>query len=510
MAFARSAGILLHPTSLPGFGGIGSLGTEARAFVETMEAAGIGLWQVLPLGPTGYGDAPYSALSAFAGNPLLIDLEPLRERGLLVAGDLAKLNGLSETSVDFARVVPAKMSVLRGSFERFPDGDPQETELQAFCAANAPWLDDFALFMALKDSHRGQPWYLWPADLKLRQPAALAGARRLLDREIAFHQYVQWLFFRQWTTLKEHANRLGVRIVGDMPIFVAHDCSDVWANQTLFQLNPDGVPVAVTGVPPDYFSPTGQLWGNPHYRWDFMEAAGFDWWIERFRVLLRMVDIVRIDHFRGFAAAWTVHHEEETAMRGEWVRAPGASLFAAVRQALGDAPIIAEDLGFITPDVDELRATLGFPGMKVLQFAFGTDASNPSLPHNFTPDTVVYTGTHDNDTTVGWYSRISTEERYRVQRYVASDGLDISWDLMRLALASVANQAIVPLQDVLRLGSEARMNLPGHPSGNWSWRFTGGSITEKHIGGLRVLIETYGRAAPAPTTSLPDTPTEGT
>lgn len=471
------------------------MGTEAFDFVDNLAASGMRLWQVLPLGPTGYGDAPYSALSAFAGNPLLIALDPLLEDGLLTASDLLPLQGLPDTHVDFGRVVVEKSGVLRRSFDRFPRSPAQSEDLARFRKENRGWLEDFALYMALKAAHGGGPWSDWPAALRKREAAALAAAHEALAVEIDYQCYLQWLFFRQWAQLKMRTNAAGIRIIGDLPIFVAHDSADVWANQQFFQLDESETPTVVTGVPPDYFSRTGQLWGNPHYRWDRLEADGFSWWIERFRMLFRLVDIARIDHFRGFAAAWQVPHGDMTAERGEWVPAPGSALFRTIKASLGDVPIIAEDLGVITPDVVALRDDFGFPGMYILQFAFSSGAADRSLPHNMTAKSVVYTGTHDNDTTIGWFSLLPAEERRFVTEYVGASGLDISWDLIRLALASVADQAVVPLQDVLRLGPASRMNLPGRPSGNWSWRYTRGSITAEHVRGLRFLNETYGRIA---------------
>jgi 4-alpha-glucanotransferase len=497
MPFERAAGILLHPTSLPGFGGIGSLGAEAYQFVDTLQSAGMRLWQVLPLGPTGYGDAPYSALSAFAGNPLLIALQPLVDDGLLTPEELTPLSTLPDSYVDFGRVVPDKMAVLRRSFDRFPGTEAQAADLQYFRTANAGWVEDVALFMAIKHAHGGGPWKDWEPELRSRQPDALALARHHLAREIDFHVYIQWQFFRQWEALKRYANGRGIRIVGDIPIFVALDSSDVWAHQDVFQLDPTGTPSVVAGVPPDYFSATGQLWGNPHYRWDRLEADGFSWWIDRFRMIFRLVDIVRLDHFRGFAAAWQVPHGEDTAIRGEWVPAPGEALFQRINDVFGGAPIIAEDLGVITPDVEALRDRFHFPGMQILQFAFSSTPRDPSLPHNYRKNTVVYTGTHDNDTTVGWFAARTNEERGAVLAYVGTKGLDIAWDLIRLAFASTADLAIVPLQDVLRLGTHARMNYPGRPEGNWSWRFTPSSITADHVHELHFLAGIYGRVPDA-------------
>ncbi len=491
MAFSRVAGILLHPTSLPGSGGIGTLGEHARRFVDTLERSGIGLWQVLPLGPTGYGDSPYSALSAFAGNPFLIALEPLVERGWLKETDLTRLPQSPSEAVNFGDLVPAKMAVLRLAFDRFDVH--QEAEYHHFLGENAGWLDDFCLYMAIKDAYGGEPWSRWPADLRSRDAATLDAQRRDLATELDFHRFVQFIFFDQWSALKQYANQRNVQIVGDIPIFVAHDSADVWANQTLFQSDECGLPTVVAGVPPDYFSPTGQLWGNPHYRWDVMAADGYQWWIDRFRMCLRLVDMVRLDHFRGFAAAWAVPYGNPTAERGEWTPSPGHELLSALESALQRPAIIAEDLGVITPDVEQLRATFGFPGMQILQFAFGAGPSGAGLPHNYDHNTVVYTGTHDNDTTAGWFTTIEPAEQEFVLRYLAGTGQDVVWDLIRLAFASVADLAIVPLQDVLRAGTASRMNSPGRAEGNWSWRFVDGAISELEVMKLRALVETYGR-----------------
>jgi 4-alpha-glucanotransferase len=489
----RSAGILLHPTSLPGAGGIGTIGPNAWKFGEWLADAGMRYWQVLPLGPTGYGDSPYSALSALAGNPFLIALEPIHDAGWLRPEDLEPIHGLPETHIDFGRLVPAKWAVLRRAFAAYQKDD-QSAEFERFKAAQASWLEEVALFLALKDEHGGAPWYEWQQPFRSRDPKALATARVRLAHDIEFHRFVQFQFFSQWSELKKRCSRLGVKFIGDIPIFVAHDSSDVWANQRLFKLDWEGRPTVLAGVPPDYFSPTGQLWGNPHYHWDRMEQEGFAWWIERFRMLLQLVDVIRLDHFRGFAGAWEVPAGEDTAVEGEWIPGPGAKLFDAIRSDLGNIPIIAEDLGVITPDVVALREQFGFPGMIILQFAFGTDAANPSLPHNARPDTVIYTGTHDNETTVGWFSTISDEERSFVKHYTGSNGVDIGWDLIRLALGSVSSLAVSPLQDVLRLGSAARMNLPGRASGNWSWRFTEGDLNLEQQRDLRTLAVTYGRS----------------
>lgn len=494
----RASGILLHPTSLPGRWGIGDLGEAAYQFVDALHAAGQQLWQVMPLGPTGYGDSPYQSFSAFAGNPLLISFERLLAEGLLAPEDLADVPELPDHTVDYGAVIPFKQGVLRRSFERF--GASSSAELRQafndFLAQSHAWLNDYALFAALKQAHGGASWNTWERPIARHEPEAVAHWSRQLSGEVQFHSYLQFLFQRQWLDLKHYANQRGVRIIGDIPIFVAYDSADLWANPDLFWLDADGNPLVVAGVPPDYFSATGQRWGNPLYRWDVLAKRGYGWWIERIRATLTLYDIARIDHFRGFAAYWEVPAEEETAVNGRWVASPGRDLFDAVHQALGSLPIIAEDLGLITPDVIELRDGLGFPGMKVLQFAFGGSSEDPYLPHNYSARCVVYTGTHDNDTTRGWWDSLSQHERSRVQIYLGRDGSDISWDLIRLALMSVAELAIIPLQDVLDLDSQARMNTPGRAGGNWNWRLRPGALNQHVIQRLRQLTEVYGRLPP--------------
>ncbi len=491
----RASGILLHPTSLPSRWGIGDLGDGAYDFADLLTAAGQRIWQVMPLGPTGYGDSPYQSFSAFAGNPLLINFDILLEEMLLTPSDLADAPILPDTAVNYGAVIPFKNQILRRAFARFRQGyaDHLRTDFEAFCTAHASWLDDYALFAALKSANGGGPWSDWAPDLRRRNPAALDAARRAYADEIAYQRFIQYLFFDQWLKLKKYVNDLGIQIMGDIPIFVAYDSVDVWAHPELFFLNEDGRPTVVAGVPPDYFSATGQLWGNPLYRWDVLKERGYDWWIERFRTILTLVDIVRLDHFRGFAAYWEVPADEATAVNGRWVPGPGADFFEAVERALGTLPIVAEDLGVITPDVEELRDRFGFPGMRILQFAFGGKADQPYLPHNHIQRCVVYTGTHDNDTTLGWWRTASAQERRHVQLYLGRSGEDIAWDFVRAALSSVADIAIIPLQDVLSLGSEARMNTPGRPGGNWTWRFGLHQLTPAVISRLRELTILYGR-----------------
>lgn len=498
----RQSGILLHPTSLPGRFGIGDLGPGADAFLDFLTAARQQLWQVLPLGPTGYGDSPYQSFSSFAGNPLLISPERLLEEGLLAPEDVADAPPFSADRVDFGTVIPFRMRVLQRSYERFKAqasaslGD----EMDAFCRAQADWLDDFALFMALKEAHGGIAWIDWPPEIALRRPQAIAAWRDRLAEPMARQRYYQFLFFRQWQALREAAHQRGIRLIGDAPIFVAHDSADVWARRELFRLDDTGRPSVVAGVPPDYFSATGQLWGNPIYDWERLRDTGYAWWIDRVRATLAMVDVVRLDHFRGFAAYWEVPADAETAIPGRWVTGPGADLFHALRFAFGvhRLPIIAEDLGVITPDVTALREAFELPGMKVLQFAFGGGKiAHMEPPYDYDRRCVVYTGTHDNDTALGWYRHSSLPgERALALAYMGSDGHEFNWDFIRLALASVAEMAIIPLQDVLGLDSDARMNFPGRGHGNWAWRFRAEALDDAIGQRLAEMTVLFGRAAP--------------
>jgi 4-alpha-glucanotransferase len=486
----RASGILLHPTSLPGRYGIGELGDEARAFLRFLGAAGQRLWQVLPLGPTGYGDSPYQSFSAFAGNPLLISTDRLLRDGLLAPSDLDDLPGFPAERVDFGPVILYKNILLRRAYARFKaSGDMQQVE-----AWYAPWLEDYALFMALKDHHDGAVWSTWAPALVRRDPAALAAARQELADNVDFYRFCQYRFFQDWGDLKREANAAGVRIIGDLPIFVAYDSADAWANQELFFLDAAGRPAVVAGVPPDYFSATGQLWGNPLYRWAAMAHDNYAWWVARLRMALTMFDLARIDHFRGFEAYWEIPAGEPTAIHGRWVQGPHAAFFEAIRAQLGELPIIAEDLGLITKEVVALRKRFGLPGMVVLQFA-PSDPENAYLPHIHEQNCVVYTGTHDNDTTRGWWKTTSDAERAFVRRYLGHPVTrrTIAWEFIRLALASVARTAIVPLQDVLNLGSEGRMNIPGVPGGNWGWRYANGALTPSLAARLRDMTELYAR-----------------
>lgn len=486
---SRTSGILLHPTSLPSPFGIGDLGPEAYKFVDFLAAAGQTLWQVLPLGPTGYGDSPYASYSAFAGNTLLISPERLVDEGLLDHSDLVEQ---PVGPVDYGRAHRHKADLLRRAYDRFRTAD--KTEFEKFRREQSQWLESYALFRVLKDEHDGAAWTEWDV-------TSVSGRDDALEAQM----FYQFLFFRQWAALRKYAHERGIRIIGDFPIFVAHDSADVWTNPELFKLDSSGKPIVVAGVPPDYFSATGQLWGNPLYDWERMRVTGFKWWIDRVRAVFELVDIARVDHFRGFSACWEIPGGDKTAERGRWVETPGRELFNSIRAALGELPIIAEDLGVITDDVIALREEFGFPGMRVLQFGFGGDPKKSvDLPHNYIRNVVAYTGTHDNDTSVGWFNSVPGEGSMRTTQqieeqrqfclsYLNTNGDDIHWDFIRAVWASVADRAIAPLQDVLGLGSEARMNLPNSTQGNWSWRFESGVLTAQTAERLKELNRLYGR-----------------
>jgi 4-alpha-glucanotransferase len=492
----RASGVLLHPTSLPSRFGIGDLGPEAYAFVDWLSEMRQGLWQVLPLTPTSVGDSPYFSPSAFAGNAMLLSPDRLVEDGWLTAADLADTPVFPQDRVDYEAVGRFKADLLRRVAERFEaEGTPEQQEaLVVFRAAQRPWLEDYALFMALKEEHGGLPWTEWPESLKQRHAGALADARKRLSKELRRHALGQYLFFAQWQALKAHANGQGISIIGDLPIFVAHDSADVWAHPEFWRLDEAGNPKVVAGVPPDYFSATGQLWGNPHYEWKIMAETGYAWWVGRIRTLLTLVDRIRIDHFRGFAGFWEIPAGETTAIHGSWAQGPGEAFFKSLRDQLGDLPFIAEDLGVITPNVVELREAFGLPGMKILQFAFDTSEANNYYPHLFERNTVVYTGTHDNDTSVGWYEKAKPADRALMAEYLGKERIDEPhWDLIRLAHASVADTAIIPLQDLLGLGSEARMNTPGTQGGNWAWRYRAGDLSPELTSRFRRMTELYDR-----------------
>jgi 4-alpha-glucanotransferase len=505
----RVSGILLHPTSLPGPSGIGELGAEARAFLDFLEETGQGLWQVLPLGPTGYGDSPYQCFSAFAGNPFLVDLDQLKADGLLSAADLAKRPAFPEGEVDYGAVTAFKQPLVAKAFASFEKkaSPAQRDAFSAFSREHAGWLDDFALFMALKHANEGRSWHTWDRAIVNREPEAMEAAGKEHAREATAVRFAQFLFFGQWAAVRAYAHERGISIMGDIPIFVAHDSADVWAHPELFTLAADGSPSFIAGVPPDYFSATGQRWGNPLYRWEVIARTGYAWWVERFRALLRVVDSVRLDHFRGFEAYWEIPASEPTAVKGRWVKGPGAALFEALQAELGELPIVAENLGVITPEVEALRARFGFPGMAILQFAFGSDGqAGDFIPHNYPRERVVYTGTHDNDTVVGWWTSgvgdstrtVEDVERERefALTYVGGDGREIHWEFIRALLVSVADTAIVPLQDVLGVGGEGRMNLPGRPGGNWRWRYRKDALTPEVRRRLKAITTASGRAAP--------------
>jgi 4-alpha-glucanotransferase len=477
MRFERAAGVLLHPTSLPSRYGIGDLGPSAHNFVDFLIAAKQRLWQTLPLGPTGYADSPYQSFSSFAGNPLLISPDKLVADGYLPGEAVAEVPSFPTAEVDYGPVIDYKQGLLRQAYEHFRDhGTPEQRVAYAqFRADTTYWLDDFALFMALKAYHMEQDggvWNTWPGDIARREPKAVKTWSKKLGEEIENYRFQQFLFFNQWLELKAYANNNDIRIIGDMPIFVAYDSADVWAHPELFYLDETGAPTVIAGVPPDYFSATGQRWGNPLYKWDAHAATGYQWWKARLATCFVQADIVRIDHFRGFAAYWEIPAEEPTAVVGRWVKGPGQRFFDAIGETLADLPIIAEDLGVITPDVEALRDDNAFPGMKVLQFAFGGDKTSGFLPFTYDKNSVVYTGTHDNETTLGWYRNATDAERDHARRYMSVSGQNIVWDLIRLAHASVADMAVIPLQDLLVLGNEARMNFPGKTGGWWRWRFT--------------------------------------
>jgi 4-alpha-glucanotransferase len=491
--FPRSSGILLHPTSLPGRFGIGDLGENAYRFVDWLAEAGQSVWQILPLGPTSYGDSPYQTLSAFAGNPNLISLAHFIEYGWFDETDLGDVPVFPTNRVDYGWVIPYHEQKLSLAYQRFKERatDSQKKGFESFVADNGDWLEAFALFAALKKYYGGKPWVEWgDADLVRYKQKALDKARKIHADAIDEQRFRQWVFFRQWYHLKYYANQKGIRLFGDIPIFVAHDSSDVWANQDLYFLEENGQQIVIAGVPPDYFSPTGQRWGNPLYRWDKMKAQGYEWWAKRFKAILTFVDLIRIDHFRGFEAYWEIPASEPTAMNGEWKPGPGHDFFQAMQDKLGELAIVAEDLGVITEGVEALRDGFNLPGMKVLQFAWG-DSTNPFLPHNHPVNCVVYTGTHDNNTTIGWWlNEVEEGTKNFIQTYLEREIREVNWNMMQVAMMSAAHTAIFPMQDILNLGADARMNTPGKEQGNWTWRFTAdafdhdGKYRLKHYTGL--------------------------
>ncbi len=498
MTFARACGVLLHPTCFPGRYGIGDLGPSAHRYLEWLARAGARWWQVLPLNPPGPGASPYAATSTFAGNTTLVSPDLMREDGLLDEADLAGTPEFSPFKVEYDRVVPHKRGLLERAFARFlarPSSALRE-RFRAFRTASAAWLDDWAVFAALKSATGGASWWQWPEEIALRRPGAVERWATEHAREVAFEGFAQFVFFEQWAKLRERARALDVRILGDLPIYVADDSAEVWANRSIFRLDGRGRPVAVSGVPPDYFSETGQLWGNPLYDWEALERSGYAWWVARLRAALELVDAVRLDHFRGFAAFWEVPAGARTAAVGRWVPGPGRRLFDALRAVLGELPLVAEDLGVITDDVTQLRDALGLPGMAVLQFAFSPEPRSQFLPYRHRRNLVVYTGTHDNNTTLGWFlGDASRTEKEFVCRYLGTDGREIHWDMIRAALASVADLAIVPHQDIAGLGADCRMNTPSKAAGNWRFRLTdwmlGDALRDRFAG----LARLYGRTA---------------
>ncbi len=505
MRFKRAAGVLLHPTSFPSRYGIGDFGEAAYRFVDFLVDSKQSYWQLLPLGPTGYADSPYQCFSAFAGNPLLISPDQLVGDGYLNHDAVKGVPTFPTNLVDYGWVIFYKNQLFEKAFTQFKSSGNLEkvAAYKQFCADNAFWLDDFALFMAIKNYHKdeqGGVWNTWPEDIAKREPAAMKAWSEKLADEVELYKFTQFLFFEQWLRLKGYANERGVQIIGDIPIFVAFDSADVWSNPDLFFLEEDGSPQFIAGVPPDYFSETGQRWGNPLYRWDRMKKDNYAWWVKRLQMTFTQADVVRIDHFRGFEAYWEIPADEPTAVKGQWVKGPAADFFESMFEQLGELPIIAEDLGLITPEVEELRDQFDFPGMKILQFAFGGERNSDFLPHYFLHNSVVYTGTHDNDTVIGWYQSSSEDERDHFRRYMGVDGHDVAWDMIRMAYMSVADTAIATMQDLMRLGTEARMNFPGKVGGYWRWRYTEKMLTKHITGNLRLLTEMYGRVP------LPDEP----
>ena len=494
---SRYCGILVHPTSFPSPYGIGDMGKGAYDFIDFLKKAGLTLWQCLPLGPTGFGDSPYQSFSSFAGQPLIISPDKLKETGLLTNNDLKDIPQWDPRKIDYGPAIAYKNGLLKKSYEHFKECTDEKllSEYEAFCQTQALWLDDYALFMALKNLHNGQSWTQWENKYRFIKPRTRAIAEKQCADDIGYYKYIQFIFMKQWTELKAYANENGIAIIGDIPIFVSPDSADIWGNKHLFQLDSKGYPKAVAGVPPDYFSATGQLWGNPLYKWPEHKKDGYAWWTSRIAHQLELVDYLRIDHFRGFESYWSVPYGEETAINGKWIKGPGRELFDAIAEKLGDdLPIFAEDLGIITPEVEELRDALDFPGMKVLQFAFETTGESAFLPHQFkTTNCICYTGTHDNDTTRGWYEHASEASRDKVRRYMSCNGSIISWDFIRTAIATTAKYAIFPLQDLFGLDSSARMNTPGVAAGNWAWRYASGDLNDDTAYRLKETCILFGR-----------------
>ncbi|PKD43451.1 4-alpha-glucanotransferase [Rhodohalobacter barkolensis] len=499
MRFSRSCGTLVHPTSFPSKYGMGDLGYEAERFIDFLVRTNQTIWQVLPLGPTGYGNSPYASYSAFAGNHYLISLDRLVDKGLLNKDEVEKAELPVMNKAEYEKSYELKERLFKKAAKSFyaDMSDEDKENLNSFKKKNSVWLHDYCLFMTCLKANDKQPWNEWDKDLAQRKPKAIAKVEKNQKEEIEYQLWLQFEFFNQWYELKSYANKKGIRVVGDIPIFVDHNSSDVWSNPKYFAVDKQGNRQLVAGVPPDYFSETGQLWGNPLYKWDALEKDNFSWWVDRFRQMFDLYDSIRVDHFRGFDAYWEVKASEETAIKGRWVKGPGKKLFKSIKKELGELPIIAEDLGVMTPEVEELRDSFDFPGMKILQFAFDSDSTNNFLPHNYPQNCVVYTGTHDNDTTIGWYVQAPDVEKHRMREYTKSDGREPEWELVRLGMLSVADQAIFPLQDFMSLGTEHRMNLPGTVGDNWLWRYTNDMLNSVDEGRIKLLAEMGNRVPSA-------------
>ena len=492
-AHMRASGILLPVSSIPSKYGIGAFSKEAYDFVDFLANAGQTYWQILPLGPTGYGDSPYQSFSTFAGNPYYIDLEELIEKKWITQKDCESCDwGDNESYVDYEKIYLSRFKILKKAFLK---SDIENcVEFRKFVEDNRFWLEGYAYYMAIKDSYEGKSWSEWDTDIRTRQPKALKQYGEKLQKEIAFYEFQQYLFATQWFKLKEYANKKGIKIIGDIPIYVAFDSADTWANPELFQFDKDGKPTAVAGTPPDSFSATGQLWGNPLYRWEYHKETGFAWWIQRIAYSYKLYDVVRIDHFRGFDEYYSIPYGDATAENGKWVKGPGYDLFKALKDSLGNLHVIAEDLGFLTPSVLKLVKKTGYPGMKVLQFAFDSREESDYLPHNYTANSIVYTGTHDNDNILGWYDSISRADRQFAKKYLNIRGTkDLAWNFIRAAIASVSDTAIIPMQDYLELGSEARINTPSTLGNNWKWRMSLGQYSEPLAEKIYALCKLYGR-----------------
>jgi 4-alpha-glucanotransferase len=486
----RSSGLFLHPTSFPSKFGIGDLGSEAFKWIDLLVDMHQSFWQLCPLGPTGYGDSPYQSFCSFAGNTLLISPEKLLQKKLLKSEDLISFPTLSESEVDFGAVIQHKELLYQKAYSRFID----DHDFLTFCEKQHYWLHDYALFKVLKDHNQGKPWYEWQPNHKLRFPAVLDDLYNSERQQVRYQKFLQYIFHSQWLELKNYANSKGIKIIGDIPYYTAYDSVEAWASSELFEMDETGKPYRVAGVPPDYFSETGQLWGNPLFQWENMRQDGFSWWIKRIKKILEWVDVIRLDHFRGFDSFWAIPAESKTAMNGKWEKGPGFQFFDSIKRALGNLPLIAEDLGELTEGVDELRNNVGIPGMKILQFAFDGNPSNPYLPYNINSDSITYTGTHDNDTSIGWLQSLVETDRLRVLRFLDCNEEQFCSHFLRLAFSSPSKLCIVPFQDVLQLGSDHRMNVPGKVSGNWKWRYTNEMMTKNKLNFVADLTQIYGRA----------------